>query len=180
MFRPCATAASLAAVDLNDLQARGIDSLILDLDNTVVAWRRYDVPESIVRWIENARARGMKLCIVSNTWNKDRLDEIAAKLSVLSLSRAAKPRRRGFKAAMELIGSEPRTTAAIGDQTLTDVFGGNRAGLYTILVSPILSAEFVGTRVNRLLEKLIFWWLRRKGSMGTKADQAQSERKKRA
>jgi len=180
LFRPSATAESLAAVDLDDLQARGIDSIILDLDNTVVAWRRFDVPESVTRWIADARARGMKLCIVSNTWNSKRLDEIAGGLGIPSLSRAAKPRRKGFRAAMELMGSEPRSAAAIGDQTVTDILGGNRAGLYTILVNPIPSREFIGTKINRLLEKLILWSLRRKGMMGTKPDQAQSEREERA
>ena len=180
LFRPSATAESLAAVNLDDLQGRGINFIVLDLDNTMVAWRKFDVPESVERWIADALARGMKLCIVSNTWNCERLERIAGELGIPSLSRATKPSRKGFRAAMALMGSEPQNTAAIGDQTVTDVIGGNRVGLYTILVRPIPSPEFIGTKINRLLEKLILWLLRRKSMSGTKPGQAQSEREKRA
>jgi len=33
--------------------------------------------------------------------------------------------------------------------------GGNRLGLFTVLVSPISKKEFIGTRLVRLIEKII-------------------------
>jgi predicted HAD superfamily phosphohydrolase YqeG len=42
----------------------------------------------------------------------------------------------------------------IGDQLLTDVWGGNRSGLTTVLVTPIdLSIEPGFVRFKRLLER---------------------------
>jgi ribonucleotide monophosphatase NagD (HAD superfamily) len=39
-----------------------------------------------------------------------------------------------FQIAMERMGAAPETTAVIGDQLPTDILGGKRAGLLTILV----------------------------------------------
>jgi len=49
----------------------------------------------------------------------------------------------------------PQEVAVIGDQIFTDVLGGNRLGLYTILVTPISDKEFIWTRFMRKLERLV-------------------------
>ncbi len=36
-----------------------------------------------------------------------------------------------------MMNSQPENTAIIGDQIFTDVLGGKRLGLYTILVRPL-------------------------------------------
>ena len=41
----------------------------------------------------------------------------------------------------------------IGDQLFTDMFGGNRLGIYTILVDPISKKDFILTKFTRYLEK---------------------------
>ena len=51
----------------------------------------------------------------------------------------------------------------VGDQVLTDVFGGNRAGFYTVLVVPIASTDGFLTRVNRKVERRVLKRLRDKG-----------------
>lgn len=169
LFLPSAVAPSLAEVDLDELAARGIDSLILDLDNTIAPWQRYDIPEKIARWIADAQSRGMKLCIASNTRNSKRLNIISERLSVYSVCKALKPRKLGFLSSMELMGSTPSSTVVIGDQLLTDICGGNRLGIYTILVDPLHKREFIGTKVSRVFEWLILAWFRARGLMGNKA-----------
>jgi len=79
-----------------------------------------------------------------------------------------KPRRKGLAAALEMIGSESARTAMIGDQVFTDVLGGRRMGMYTILVKPMARREFVGTKVSRLFERGLLAYLRRCGMLGTK------------
>jgi uncharacterized protein len=180
LFLPSAVASSLAEVDLDDLAARGINSLILDLDNTIAPWQRYEIPEDIAKWLTDAQSRGMKLCIASNTRNSKRLNTISERLSVYSVCRALKPRRWGFLSSMKLMGSKPSVTAVIGDQLLTDICGGNRLGIYTILVSPLHRREFIGTKVSRIFEWLILGWFRARGLLGTKPERGQSERKERA
>jgi uncharacterized protein len=180
MFRPSAFAPSLPDIDLDDLQACGIAFLILDLDNTITQWQRLEIPDKVAEWIAQAADRGMKLCIASNTRNTRRLNDISGRLGIPALSRALKPRKKGFSEAMKLMSAEQARTAVIGDQLLTDIFGGNRAGLYTILVAPMHPREFIGTKISRLFEWTLLYWFRRKGFPGTKAASSQSERKERA
>jgi predicted HAD superfamily phosphohydrolase YqeG len=69
---------------------------------------------------------------------------------------ASKPRRRGLRIALSLLGTAPAETAMVGDQLFTDVLAGNRLGLTTILVNPLTPAEFLGTRlISRTAERLV-------------------------
>jgi HAD superfamily phosphatase (TIGR01668 family) len=68
---------------------------------------------------------------------------------------------------MGMMALAPQQTVVIGDQMLTDVLGGNRLGLYTILVLPIeLRDEGFFTKINRRIEKAALSWMKRKGFMG--------------
>ena len=53
----------------------------------------------------------------------------------------------------------------VGDQLMTDVLGGNVAGLYTILVVPIVETDGFWTRFNRRIERRILSWMKRKGKI---------------
>ncbi|WP_242848766.1 HAD hydrolase-like protein [Syntrophomonas palmitatica] len=69
--------------------------------------------------------------------------------------------------------AEASTTAVIGDQIFTDVLGGNRAGLYTILVTPLARREFMGTKISRSME---FFVLRRLKKTKLTTDENRFER----
>jgi uncharacterized protein len=180
LFRPSAFAPSLPDIDLDELQARGIGYLILDLDNTIAQWQRLEIPDEVAAWIARAIDCGMKLCIASNTRNTRRLNDISGRLGIPAISRALKPRKKGFGEAIQLMSAEKGRTAVVGDQLLTDIFGGNRAGLYTILVSPMHPREFIGTKISRVFEGMLLFWFRKTGLPGTKAASLQSEREERA
>ena len=49
----------------------------------------------------------------------------------------------------------PEETAVIGDQLFTDIRGGNRIGLMTILVDPLDTNEPIHVRIKRIFEKFI-------------------------
>lgn len=175
LCRPDQKVDSLADIDLKALMEQGIDTLMLDLDNTLLPWRSSVLPESSKQWIRDAREMGLKLCIVSNTHNPSRLANISLDIGVPAFHRALKPRRRGFARAAREIGSQPEHTAVVGDQILTDIIGGNRSGMFTILVKPMHSYEFVGTKLSRAVERVILRLLRGKDSQGTIAGANQSE-----
>jgi len=63
---------------------------------------------------------------------------------------------------LEIMGVSGDQAAVIGDQIFTDILGGNRAGLYTILVKPLARREFMGTKIARSLELLVLRYLRLK------------------
>ncbi len=61
------------------------------------------------------------------------------------------------------MGLKKEEIVVIGDQLLTDVLGGNFAGFHTILVVQIVETDGKITRFNRMIERRILNWMRRKG-----------------
>ncbi len=53
----------------------------------------------------------------------------------------------------------------VGDQIMTDVLGGNLAGIHTILVVPIVETDGFFTKFNRKIERRILKWMKRKGKI---------------
>lgn len=151
---------SIFEIPLDSLYERNIRALILDLDNTVTEWNSSQVRPEVVEWVRMARARGFKLCLASNN-SRARVDAVARSLNIPYVYNAGKPRRRAFRHAMKILECAPGETAVIGDQVFTDVLGGNRLHLLTVLVVPMNPREFIGTRIVRLLERMILRKIKR-------------------
>lgn len=152
---------SIFAVDPESLYAKGIRGVMTDLDNTLVAWNEPQAPDRLVHWLDGLRRRGLRVCIVSN--NKEvRVRPFAEALSIPAVYEAGKPRTRAFRQALDILGTLPSQTAMIGDQLFTDIAGGNRMGMYTILVVPISKKEWVGTRIMRIVERRVLRFVTRK------------------
>ncbi|NPV90410.1 MAG: YqeG family HAD IIIA-type phosphatase [Firmicutes bacterium] len=152
-------------ISQEDLLRRDIKGLIVDLDNTLTEWGRDAMAEETLDWLRQAQDNGFGICMLSNN-RGDRLARIAETLNIAFIEGASKPRRRGFRQAIELLQVEPERIAVIGDQVFTDVLGGNRLGLYTILVSPMSSREFIGTRLVRIPERAVLGALKRSKRKG--------------
>lgn len=146
---------SIVEVPLEKLTELGIDSLIVDVDNTVTEWKGKNVEAAAKEWFLMIKEKGFKACLVSNNNSGKRISSIARQLGIPSIHRAGKPRRTAFIRALKLLNSKPENTAVIGDQVFTDVLGGNRMGMFTILVEPISTKEFIGTKLMRILERLV-------------------------
>lgn len=156
-------AAGVTEIDVEELKRAGIAAVLLDLDNTLVGWQRSDVPEEIRAWLRSLQDAGMKLCLVTNTRLGKRLQALSEELGIPYVRRSWKPRKRGFIEAMKKLRVDPSRTIMIGDQMFTDVLGGNRAGVYTVLVRPMARREFIGTKVSRAAENALLALFRRRG-----------------
>lgn len=153
---------SVHDINLDDLLGRGIRSVLFDLDNTLVPRDVNRFSPEIACWFRELKDRGFKLCIVSNN-SPGRVCSLAGPMDIPYVCRAVKPRKRPFRRAMELLGASPGETAVIGDQIFTDILGGNRLGLYTILVVPMSGKEYWATElINRRLEKIVLAGLKKK------------------
>ncbi len=154
----------MTAIPPEFFRTYGIRGVILDLDNTLVPWRGAEISPEVAEWVSQMRAAELRLCIVSNTHRPERLRRLADAFTIPYIPGSDKPRRRGFLRALEVMETGPRETAVVGDQMMTDVWGGNRCGLMTVLVERLTRDEFFGTRlVNRTLEGLLLKRLRRQG-----------------
>lgn len=145
---------SVYDIDLAALKERGIRHIITDLDNTLVPWVEKSPNPRLQEWLASLKAADFGVCLVSNAV-ESRVEAFRQSLGVPGIGKAAKPRNGAFLQAMELLEARPETTAVIGDQIFTDVLGGNRLGLYTILVVPLSQTEFIGTRIVRIIERFI-------------------------
>lgn len=143
----------ISVIDLEMLRGHNIDTLLLDMDNTVVPWHTFNIDECSGRWIERAKALGFKICIISNN-QKWRIVKIASMLGVEGVWGACKPLMGGYIKAMKALGSSRHNCVFVGDQIFTDIFGANILGVRTILVRPISNREYRWTRMMRKLETL--------------------------
>lgn len=153
--------ASLTDIPLDALRGQRIRAFILDLDNTITEWNSNVVHSEVGEWFQTIKEAGFKACILSNN-KEQRCFAVANHLNIPFIYRAQKPRRASFYRALEIMGARAEETAVIGDQIFTDVLGGNRAGLFTILVMPIARKEFLGTKISRAMERIVLYGLKRK------------------
>lgn len=162
-FMPALRVDTVYDIDLDDLYAKGYRGIVTDLDNTLVGARDPLATPKLVAWFENVKRKGFKLVIVSNN-NMNRVSSFAAPLNIEFVHKARKPSSSPFRRALTILGLKAEQTIMIGDQLMTDVYGGNRMGLFTVLVLPISVAdEGIGTRVNRGLERFVKRRLNRAG-----------------
>ncbi|MGQ9557702.1 MAG: YqeG family HAD IIIA-type phosphatase [Desulfurispora sp.] len=146
---------SVLQINLDDLERRGIKALLFDLDNTIVPRDQNHLPADIIAFFHRLSRRGFKACLVSNNY-PERVGPLAGQLGIPTIHRAIKPRKKPFRKAMRLLGVTPQQTAVVGDQIFTDILGGNRLGLYTILVTPLPGKEYWATQlISRRLEKIV-------------------------
>jgi len=154
-FAPDLSCPGITDVPLEMLKERGIRGLLFDLDNTITEWQKDEVEEHTRQWLYDLREQGFSACIVSNNHGQ-RVKKVAGQLGLPYLYSAAKPRRKSYWQAAALLKLPPQQLAMIGDQLLTDVLGGNRAGLTTIFVKYIHPREHWGTtHVFRPLERWV-------------------------
>ncbi|SFH47565.1 hypothetical protein SAMN05192551_101119 [Tindallia magadiensis] len=152
LLKPRLWVDELNHIPLKELKTVGIKGLMIDIDNTLVAWDSEEPPETSIRWMEAAKKESFNIILVSNN-KPQRVHQMQAYFHCKGLASAKKPTKSGLTKALRAMKQEPGETAIIGDQIFTDVLGGNRLGIYTILVSPIKSKEFWWTSIMRNFEK---------------------------
>lgn len=138
-------------ITIEFLQRNKIKSLILDIDNTLVNYKK-EMPANIEKWAKELKGQGVKLYILSNTNDKTKVENIAQKLGIPYKYFAKKPLKSGFLKVQKELEDEPERIAVVGDQIFTDVLGGNRCNMFTILVDSIDEKDFWYTAWKRPLE----------------------------
>jgi len=146
--------ATVEQIQVDTLASRGITGVLADLDGTLVGDHQRDVAGSVTAWVDGLRAAGIGVCIVSNS-GPARVAPVAAVLDVPYVAHAAKPLRRGIDAGLRVLARPANDVALVGDQLFTDVWGGRRSRLLTILVEPRSADQALLTRLKRPLEWLV-------------------------
>ncbi|KAA0549333.1 YqeG family HAD IIIA-type phosphatase [Bacillus sp. BGMRC 2118] len=161
-FLPSEHVKTIFDIKAKALKERGIKGIITDLDNTLVEWDRPFATPELIEWFKSMVEEDIKVTIVSNN-NKERVEAFAAPVNVPFIFRAKKPMTKAFKQALNSMKLKSEDVVVIGDQLLTDVLGGNRLGLHTILVVPVTQSDGFITKFNRRVERTILKKLKQKG-----------------
>ncbi|SIS36754.1 YqeG family HAD IIIA-type phosphatase [Salimicrobium flavidum] len=162
VFIPNRHANNILEITPADLEERNIKGIITDLDNTLVAWDEPEAPEQIIEWFRLMGEADIEIVITSNN-NENRVKLFSEPLDKSFVHSARKPLARAFQKARKDMGLKKEEIIVVGDQLLTDVLGGNLAGYYTVLVTPIVETDGFWTKINRKIEKRIMKRLEHKG-----------------
>ena len=145
---------SIYTIDYNKLKERNIKCLLFDLDNTCVPYIDKRPTKKLKNFFDELTQQGFKVIIFSNS-PKSRLEIFKKELNVDCCYSAKKPFKSKFHKVLKLYNYDITEAAIIGDQMLTDILGGNRVGITTILVNPISDIDMPLTKVNRFVERKI-------------------------
>lgn len=121
------------------LEQHRLRGLVLDVDETLLPITRSQVSEELHQWIETIRPL-VTVWLVSNNISQPRISAIAQALNLPYISGAGKPSRRKVRRAVDAMNLPIAQIGMVGDRLFTDVLAGNRLGMFTILVEPMLDS----------------------------------------
>ena len=145
---------SVHDIDLQSLLDAGINTLLMDLDNTLLPRDSNEVPDDLREWSARLAEMGFKVCLVSNNWH-ERVHSVAQNLGFSLVAKAVKPLPFAFLRALRLVGSTRAQSVVVGDQMFTDVLGGKFLGVKTILVTPLSVSDLPHTLMLRRVERVL-------------------------
>lgn len=162
------------------LEEHRLKALVLDVDNTLTTHNNPVPEEAVVQWLEQMRSAGIPMVILSNN-HEERVRPFADRLGLPFVSDGAKPLKKGMSRCLALLADEaalrqeeaareeirqgvrsaaslppalfPNQIAVVGDQLFTDILGGSRCGMTTVLVDPIEPETGCFFRIKRWLEE---------------------------
>lgn len=167
-FYPDLTMNSAYQIDFKEYYEKGYRGVIFDIDNTLVPHGAPADKRSIVL-IESLKKMGFGVVFLSN--NKEpRVKMFNDAVHAQYIYKAGKPGKKGYKKAMEMLGTNTENTLFVGDQLFTDVWGARNTGLFSILVNPIDKKEEIQIVLKRYLERIVLVFYRRKCRRKSKND----------
>ena len=141
-------------ITIEFLQKNKIKALILDVDNTLIDYQK-NLSENVKKWAKELKGQGTKLYILSNTNNKEKVEKVANAIEISYKYLAKKPLKSGFLKVQKELKEKPEHIGVVGDQIFTDIIGGNRCNMFTILVEPIDKKDYWYTAWKRPMENKI-------------------------
>jgi uncharacterized protein len=122
------------------VQRYELKGLVLDVDDTLVPIKVASASTQLRQWVEEIRPL-VSLYLVSNNISENRIGSIARSLDLPYFLGAAKPSRRKIREALKTMNLPPQQVGMVGDRLFTDVIVGNRLGMFTVFVEPIVHPD---------------------------------------
>lgn len=161
-FYPDVYQKSIYDIDYDKLKNNNIKCLLFDLDNTCIPYVDKKPTKELKNHFDKLTDMGFKVIIFSNS-PKQRLEPFKKYLGVDCCASARKPSRKKFYKVLKMFNYDFSEVAIIGDQLVTDIYGGNRVGITTILVNPLSNIDMPFTKIHRFIEKIAINKMHKKG-----------------
>ena len=152
-FYPDAYFESAYAIEYKKLYDEGYRGIIFDIDNTLVPHGAPSDDRSR-KLLKELMGMGYGVTLLSNNKPK-RVDMFNEPIGALCVYKAGKPSRKGYRKAMEKMGTNESNTFFVGDQLFTDVWGAKRTGIKSFLVKQIDKKEEIQIVIKRFMEKIV-------------------------
>lgn len=140
-------------INYSKLKKIGIKCLIFDLDNTIALIDQQVITKDTKKLLLSLK-KNFKIIIISNNITS-RVEKYANYLGCDFVANAMKPLSRSYIKIRKKYNLKKEEMCMIGDQLVTDIYGGNRYNIFTILVDPLGSKDLKITSLNRLIERII-------------------------
>ena len=150
-LQPNVYLSNVQEITIEFLMKNKIKALILDVDNTLIDYYK-NLSRDIVEWSKTLQGQGIKMYILSNTNKKEKVKNVAEKLKLPYEMFAHKPSKKGFLKIQKILKIDTNNIAVVGDQIFTDVIGGNRCDMFTILIDPVDKKDYWYTAWKRPIE----------------------------
>ena len=158
LFRPKYTIDTIYHLDTDKLQEMDVKAVFSDLDNTLLAWNKFETAKEMDKLNQRLAKAGIRLVVISNN-NAERVGKVLDPYHISFVAKARKPLPFAITKERERLGLKKTQVMMVGDQLITDMQAGNLAGVQTVLVKPLVETDKWNTRINRFFEKIIFFFL---------------------
>ena len=146
-------------IDFEKLYRQGYRGILFDIDDTLVP-HGLPADERAMTLFRRLKTIGYKVTMLSN--NKEpRVKLFCDAVGAPYIYKAGKPNPAKYRQAMKNMGTDEKNTLFVGDQIFTDIWGANKAGIYSVLVKPIHPKEEIQIVLKRYLEKIVLAGYRR-------------------
>lgn len=162
-FYPNMYQKNIHSIPYSKLKKMGIKCLTFDLDNTIALIDQHMITDDTKKLLTNLK-RDFQVVIISNNVVK-RVKTYANYLDCDYVANASKPLSKGYQKIRKRYHLKKEEMCMIGDQLITDIYGGNRYHIFTILVDPLGKKDLKITGLNRFLERKILKRYEEKGIM---------------
>lgn len=153
IFKPNMYCKSIFDINYDKLKKMNIKCLLFDLDNTLSPAKKQIVDNDVKNLFIKLK-KDFKIILFSNNFNK-RVSFFANYYGIDYAYLSLKPLYYKYIYLMLKYKLKRKEIACIGDQLMTDIIGGNKIGILTILVDPLDKEDGKSTYLNRKIEGYI-------------------------
>ncbi len=149
-FTPKETYRKISDISIDYLKNDvGIKGLIFDFDGTLqLKWK---ISKSTFEFIKDAKDMGLKVSVVSNNIHINEF--LLRKMNIISIKKfALKPFKKPLLDMAKRMKLKPEQIAFVGNNRFTDIYGSNRAGMYSIYIQNNINGFFHKRKTQGSLE----------------------------